>query len=246
MVKSYSTYVNFVNKILLYVLTPIASFLIIAGLFKSKVFMNGHGMTLADNIALTMGVGGLLIAMGIGMVYVFVDHSTFSASLSKKSNFIEYIKSSSVGGDYFRNVVISESIIRIINFMIIGAGLILEIYLFAEHEVSFKSIIKMITFCMIVGWATTSLIIAIIRHIVGTQTAMIIAYLVLQAISIGVNVVMAIARENHLKFILNNPEIIGICIFALIGVASNAYVIWKTNVGIKNWYIDDYGKGKRK
>ena len=239
MLKSYNSFVKHLMKILDHIVLPGAVLILVGVLFKLKVFYNDNAMPYQNNATFAL-IATIILAMGIASVWSVIDFYTFCATLNRKTQGIEFLKTSKDGKKFFMDVVIMDIIIRTVVYAVTALLLQAELHYFMG--IGFKEYFKQVYPLLFVGYGLGSLMLFINRHFRNSQAFMITTYLVMMFHSMLIGIFqfgMASGDMKVPKFVANHiMEIIAV-IYLLVGIISNALILYKTKLCIdKSWYND--------
>lgn len=239
MLKSYNSFVKLLMRIIDHILLPVAILIIVGILYKTKVFYNDKAMPY-ENDAIFVIIATLVLAMGIACVWSVIDFYTFCATLNKKTQGIEFLKTSRRGKKFFMDVVITDIVVRTIVYAISAFLLFEELHYFMG--IGFREYFKTAYPILIIGYGLGNFMLFVNRHFRNSQAFMITTYFVMTFHSMLVTIVqftIASSDSKVPKFVSNHiMEMIAV-IYLLLAIISNALIIYKTKVCIdESWYND--------
>lgn len=239
MLKSYNSYVKQLMKILDHIVLPVGILILVGILYKTKVFYNDKAMPYENNATFVL-IATVLLAFGIASVWSVIDFYTFCATLNRKTQGIEFLKTSRRGKKFFMDVVIMDIVLR--TFIYAVAALLLYEELHYFMGIGFREYFKQVYPLLIVGYGLGCLMLFINRHFRNSQAFMITTYLIMMFHSMIIGIFqfgMASGDMKVPKFVANHIMEIVAGVYLLVAIISNVLILYKTKLCIdKSWYND--------
>jgi len=235
MIKSYNSYVKHIFKLAMFVIIPVVLFLGMLIIHKTGLLGTlFEGDTDFIFAPLSIAVFSVFTAM----VWSIFDFYSFTGTLSKKSQGIEFLKTSKRAKKYFMDVVIFDIIIKLVAYVVLVGIALLEIKALTGFAV--LDVLEMNYPYIIIGISMCFCMCYINRHFSNAQTFMITTYLVFSFNGTVLGVVQAIISEAKASdTIMKNADKGLAALYGLAGVICLILTICKTKKCInESWYSD--------
>ena len=240
MLRSYNSFVKLITRIIGNVLIPAGLLIIIGVMYKLGIFTSAKAMP-QDNKESFMLLGTMILAMGMASIWSVVDFYSFCATLNKKVQGIEFLKTSKRGAKFFMDAIVMDIIVRTFIYIVSGFLLFAEMHYFVG--VGFREYFEGAYIIYAIGYGIGCATLFINRHFRNSQAFLISTYVIMM-LHVMVFSIVQLAMPSLVKmhipnFIVNHfMEMVAI-FYVLVGVVSNILIVCKSKHCINtSWYND--------